>query len=134
MTYFALLKILWGSRRLYSLFATLDSARRFPKMRDRSLMVKRGFPAVSFPVAKVRNSSTKGGWFTAWLGCWAASSPGLNGTVSDRIDRVAEALLTGERGIVFDSVVYTNFLQIKRVFAIAFVQHASGVNAHIVAE
>lgn len=43
-------------------------------------------------------------------------------------------LPTGERSIVFNSVMQTDFLQIERVTGIAFVQHAGGVMAHIVAK
>ena len=41
-------------------------------------------------------------------------------------------LRTGERSIVFDSVMQVELLQIKRISTIASVQHAGGIVTHIV--
>ena len=74
-THLMLPKSLCTNRRLYSSFAALASARRLPKMRDRSLGVRSGFSAASFPVANEKSSSMKTECGTAWLGCSDASSP-----------------------------------------------------------
>ena len=130
----ALPKSLWASWRVYALFVALDSARRFPKMRDRSLIVKNGFPVASFPVANEKSSSIKGGCANAWLGWSDVSSPEWYGIVSHLTGSAAETLLTGERSIVFHCVMQANLLQIKRITTEAFVQNAGRVMARIVAE
>lgn len=47
---------------------------------------------------------------------------------------MAEILRTRERGVVFNSVMHANLLQIKGIFTVASVQRAGGVVTHVVAK
>lgn len=54
--------------------------------------------------------------------------------VSVQIGRAAAIVQTGDRSVVFNSIMQANLLQVKRIFTIAFAQRAGGVMAHIVAK